>query len=504
MSLSSPKRRTRRAPLRTVGLRIRKLRRAHGIGQLALIEPEFTKKYLRAIEKCSLIPSMKVIELFANRMGVPIAQLLRTNVPHHMGSGITNEKDLGAFEEDLNFQLNYIKMLVKEYRLEEALTCVGWAEAYVASAGTLASRISPRLLHRVPLLKGMAYLQSYNAAAALPELKKALALIGEADEEKAAAVHNLLGAAYYLMEKPELAVQEHLISVRAIHSGAVKDLHQRLSININLANSYRALGDLKQALAVYRDILPLFQDVNDPIRKADTYYGVAKAYWDAGDTSSAVLWYSRARELYQDNNRPTQFATINLNLAELLIEIGREENVEDLLKEASDILQTPENEADELLQNHLYRVLALWSFKHGQLDQAEKYIGMSLEYGRKVSVEADAACSAMAASYEGTDKPILPGSACYPIHGYVESLRIAARIAEARGMQSLADERFEIALEWAEKTGAKDTIHAINMIYAKSKEQRGSELDAMEYYKAAAQANQAMNRKSSGPAILVG
>ncbi|MEO5950965.1 MAG: tetratricopeptide repeat protein [Chloroflexia bacterium] len=447
---------------------------------------------------------MKVIELFANRIGVPIAQLLRTNVPHQMSSGITNEKDLGAFEEDLNFQLNYIKMLVKEYRLEEALTCVGWAEAYVASAGAFASKISPRLLHRVPLLKGMAYLQSFNPNAALPELKKSLTLIGEADEEKAAAVHNLLGAAYYLLERPELAVQEHLVSMRAIHSGAVRDLNQHFSIHVNLANAYRALGDLKQALAVYRDVLPLFQDIHDPIRKADTYHGLAKAYGDAGDTSSAVLWYSRAREIYQEHNRPVQLATIDLNLAELMIEVGREENVEDLLKEASDILQTPEHETEDLLQNHLYRVLALWSHKHGQLEQAEKYVHTSLEYGRKASMEADEACSAVAASYSGTDKPILPGSACYPIHGYVETLRIAAMIAETRGLLSVADERFETALKWAAKTGANDTIHAINMCYAESKQQRGSDLDAMEYYKAAAQANHAMNRKSTGPAILVG
>jgi tetratricopeptide (TPR) repeat protein len=474
------------------------------MGQLALIRPEFTKKYLRAIEKCSLVPSMKVIELFAARIGVPVAQLLRTNVPHNMGSGLSSEKDLGAFEEDLNYQLNYITSLIKSGNLEEALTCIGWAETYVASAGPLTAKVSPGLVHRVPLLKGMAHLQSNNPGAALPERKKALALLGDAGEEKSAAVHDMLGAAYYLLERPEQAVQEHLISMRAVHNGSMSDPDQRSAVYFNLANAYVMLGDSRQALATYKEALPLLQDLDNPERKADTYNGMGKVYWDLGDISNSILSYSRARELYEEIGKPLRVAEVDLDMAELLIQAGRDENVEAMLKEASGIIGAPEHASDDLVQSNLHRTLALWAFKQGQLEQAEAYALISLDHGRKASTKADAACSAKSASYEGTEKKIMPGSACYPIRCYVEALQLAARIAEAQGLQPVADERLRTALKWAEKTGSTDTIHTVNMVFAESMEQRGSDLDAMEYYKAAAQANQSMNRKSTGPAVLVG
>lgn len=504
MTLSSPRRRTRRAPLRTVGLRIRKLRRAHGMGQLALIQPEFTKKYLRAIEKCSLIPSMKVIELFASRLGIPITQLLRTSVPHHMGSGITNEKDLGAFEEDLNYQLNYIKTLVKEHKLDEAMTCVNWAEAYVASASALASKISRKLVYRLPLLKGMIYNESYKPGLAIPELKKALDLLGEDDEEKAAIAHNLLGSAYYLMERPELAVQEYLIALRAVNSGAMRDLSIRASILGNVANAYAVLGDSKQALAMYKEVLPLFQDLTDLEHKGHAYNGLGKTYWDLGDFDNAALNYSRAREIYEENSSMLRVADVDLCLSDMLMSIGRDDNVESLLKEASEILATPEHKGNDMYQSMLHRMLAIWSMKHGKLEEAESYIRTSLDHGLAASQEAEKACAAVSHGYEGTDKKLMPESACYPIRTYVEALQVAAKISEKQGLLPAADERFRDALHWAEKTGAKDTIHTVNMVYAESMEQRGSDLDAMEFYKAAAQANHALNRKGSGPAVLVG
>ena len=508
MSSSKPKRRTRRAPIRTVGLRIRKLRRARGMSPLALAQPEFTKRYLRAVERCSIIPSLRVIELFARKLDVSVPQILRANVAQHTGSGLTSERDLGALQEDLNYQLNYAKMLIKDAnqskgKLEEALEGIRLADAYVASAGPHASKLPAQLLYRIPQLRGLAYVQSHNPGAALPELKRALALI-EGDEEKAATVRNLLGAAYYLQERPDLAIKEHLICLRAVQTDVLRDLSSRFSIYRNLANDYWALGDAKQALATYKLALPILQDLNDPARKAGIFEGMGMVYREMNDLVSAILWTSRAREIYQEVGNSQLVAHASLNLAELMVLDQRFGEAEPLLTEVAEITEGAENPPEALFVSQFNRVRALSALSQRRLDKAAEFIQISLELGEKLSREAADECAVVANSYEGTDKKAYPGSACYPIRSYVEALHVAADIAEARGDHAAADETYAKALEWASKTGSPETVHNISLEYARRMEERGALQSAMEYYKAAAEANLPLKRKHVDRAAFVG
>jgi tetratricopeptide (TPR) repeat protein len=504
MTSSQPRRRrTRRAPIRTVGLRIRKLRRARGLRPLDLAQPEFTKRYLRAVERCNIIPSLKVIELFAQRLEVPVPQLLRANVSQHMGSGLTSENDLGALQEDLNYQLNYAKMLIKDGKLEEALECIRQAEVYVTSAGPHAAKLPPRLLYRLPMLKGMAYVQGHNPDAALPELQRALSLV-EADEEKAATVHNLLGVAYYLQERPELAIKEHLVCLRAVQNDVLRDLSSRFSVYRNLANDYWALGDARQALAIYKLALPLLQDLNDPIRKAAVFSAMGITYSELNDNVSAILWSSRARELYLEHMDTIDAAEEALNLAELLIKERRFDEVEPLLREASDTLSNPQNTPNELLLSQLNRMFAQLALNRGLLDKANEYIQVSLDFGEKVALRAVDLCARVNGSFEETDRKVQPGSACYPIRSYVETLHLSAKIAEMQGHVEVADEMFASAMEWARKTGSQETIHTITLGYGQAMEERGAHGHAMVYYKAAAQANLPLKRKHADRSGLVG
>ncbi len=503
MTMPHPKRRTRRAPVRTVGLRIRKLRRARGMGPLALAGPEFTKRYLRAVERCNLIPSLRVLELFAHRLDVPVQQILRANSAQYTSSGLTSDTELGALHEDLNYQLNYAKMLIKDGKLEEALDSIRLAQTYLESARPHNAKLPPHLLYRIPMLRGMTYLQSYKPDTALPELDKALVFV-QGDEEKAATVHNLIGVAYYLKERPELAIREHLIAFHAVQNNVVRDLSSRFSIYRNLANDYVTLGDTKQAVATYKLALPILQDLNDPARKAAIFSGLGIAYADINDTVNAILWSSRALEIYTETGLHLKAAEVSLNLAELLVSEQRFDEAEPFLREAHAILADPRQEGNNLLLCQLNRVRALSALYQGQIGAADEHIQASLTFGKEAAVEASDACAIVAGSYRGTDKKIRPGSACYPIRAYVESLHLAAKIAEIRGNLPTADEMFGRALEWAEKTGSHETIRTITLGYGSTMEMRGALEPAMVYYKAAAQANQPLKRKNAGPAVLVG
>jgi tetratricopeptide (TPR) repeat protein len=503
MSMSHPRRRIRRAPIRTIGLRIRKLRRAKGMNQFTLIGPEFTKRYLRAVERCNLIPSLPVIELFANRLDVPVANLLRANIANHSGAGPVTEKEIGVLQEDLNYQFVYAKMLIKEGKLMEAHESLQRTENYIASIGALAQKIPPTLLFRLPCLKGTAHLQAFNPAPALPELEKALAMV-EADEEKAAIVRNYLGVAYYLQERPSLAIKEHLLCLRAVQSDVVKDLSYRFSIYRNLANDYWTLGDAKQALAFYKLALPLLNDLNDPSRKAAIFSGMGIAYWELGDKVSAILWNNRAKELYAELGDRNMVAEIALAMAEYLVLEHRYADAEVFLKEASSQLLDPAGESSDLLLCAMYKIMGMSALAQGKLTDAEEYAELGMKYGYKAATDTAAACAVIAELPESADRKIRPGSACYPVKAYAEVLHLAARIAESQAQYAAADARYSEALEWVQKTGSHEVFHVISLSYAETMEKRGSHGDAMAYYKAAAQANLASSRRRSGQTTLVG
>jgi tetratricopeptide (TPR) repeat protein len=177
---------------------------------------------------------------------------------------------------------------------------------------------------------------------------------------------------------------------------------------------------------------------------------------------------------------------------------------EPLLREIADMVEGFENPPEELFTSQLHRVQAMSALSQGRLDEAEEYIQISLGIGERLSRESARACQDVASAYEGTERKIQPGSMCYPIRSYVDALRVAADIADARGNQDAAEGFLKTALEWAAKTGSQETVYNISLGYARKMEEKGDLEPAMEYYKAAAAANLPLKRKQVGRASFVG
>ncbi len=232
-------------------------------------------------------PSLKALEFFAERLNVPASELLSARA-HGKDS---SEAELQAVEEDLNYQLNYVKMLIRTNQIDDALQLLDEAMRGVQPYW---DKLLPSVQYLIPFVRGRAYLQLSDSVGARPYLEEALRLAKD-DEDALARVHNLLGVIFYEQEQPHLALEHHLKCLPAVRD-TVKDLNIRASVYRNLANDYWAIKEPSQAIGFYKETLIVLEDLNDLPSQAGVFWGMAMAYKTQHDWEYAKLYATRARD----------------------------------------------------------------------------------------------------------------------------------------------------------------------------------------------------------------
>ena len=457
------------SPVVTLGERLRKARKERGLTQAALAEPEFSKGYVSAIERGAVRPSLKALDIFARRLGVPRTDLLKATP-----EGLI-EPELEALQEDLQYVFNYTRMLIHQNQPEQALQLIADAER---RASLFMDRLPAGVRYNIPLLRGLAYMQQARPDLAKPELEAALAAASP-DEEAIATARNLLGVVCYHLEQPQLALEHHLQALRAVHSGVVKDPGLKLSIYRNLAGDYWALNDLTRAINVYREAEAILQDFNDARRQANLLWELATAYRAEGSWHRARLYASRALHIYEATEDRAKAASINMNLAGFLLGEHKYDEAQKLLEQAEQRLS---GTGDYVLLSVLYQYYAELTRSRGQLDRAAEYVTRSIS----LSEEAIRQAAGQQGEQEQAAGPLNQPHA-EALRAHAEALRTAALVEESRGNREAADRLFQQAIDLINRTGFEDSIYAITFSYADVLKTRGEFEKAVEYYRIAAQ-----------------
>lgn len=446
-----------------VGEHIKKIRRERGLTQEALAGPEFTKGYISALERGAVRPSLKALEIFARRLEIPIADFLSAWQQLH------DAPNIEALQEDILYQCNYAKMLLRTGQTEEAMQLIAGIDSQVQP---YVDKLPSGVKYLVPFLRGRAYLEQ-SPKLARPELEAALE-IAAGDEEATARVRNLLGVVLFALELPYFALEQHLQCLEAVQSRAVKDPNFKLSVYRNLANDYWALNDPARVIGIYREALPLLKDLDDMEEQARVFWGMAMAYRMSDDWPQAKLYATRALHIYEAADNRSEAASICLNIAELFFDEERYEEAGELLKRAEHYLEGTGNKA---VMSYLYRDYADLERRQGRYEEA-------LGYARK-------SVSLAEASYKSAQDADDPGASSTfrqaPARTLAEALGIEALIEERRANTEVADRIFSRALALLEPAGFEETRDALNFSYAEVLKARGDFEKAVEYYRAAAQ-----------------
>jgi len=452
-----------KSTLAMVGQRIRELRRGKGLTQEELAGREFTKGYVSALERGAVRPSFKALEVFARRLEVPIAYFLDTS------RQLSAEPDLAAVQEDLVYQADYAKMLIRAGQVEEALQLIAEIEQ---SALPYQSSLPAEVAYLAQFLRGRAYLQELAPELARPHLETALQ-IAMGSPEAVARVRNLLGVVYFELSQPHLALEQHLLCLQSIKSHEVNDLNFRVSVYGNLANNYWALNEPHHAIGIYKEVLPVLDDLNDMQHQARVYWGMAMAYREIKDWPHSRLYSTRALHIYEASDNLAESASICLNLAGTMIDDQRFDEATELLQRAEQLLAGTGNKA---VESYLHRDYANLARRQGRYEEAKQRAMRGVEL-------ASSYYEAVRSGKEQTGDLFWQD----PLRVYAEALQMEALVEESQGNAKAADALFEQTFALLEPAGFEETRHTIILSYAKVLQERREFEKAVEYYRRAAE-----------------
>ncbi len=456
-----------------IGARIRDLRQQKGLTQEELAAPEFTTGYVSALERNLFQPSVKALEVLARRLGVPITEFVA--VSHHPLQSLharqadepgaeLDPEALQAIQEDLVYQANYAKLLMRTGQVKEALDFIADLEV---NAEPYRSYLPASVAYLVPFLRGRAYLQMLAPDQARPELEAALEIAG-AEPEACARVRNLLGVVYFELSQPHLALEQHSLCLKSIKAHEINDLNFRVSAYGNLANDYWALNEPRLAIGVYKEILPVLEDLDNMQYQAHVYWGMASAYNLSQDRPRARLYATKALQIYEAGDNRAEAASICLSLAESLTHDRRFDQAADMLERAGRLLSGTGNQA---ISSCLHRDYADLARVQGQYEKAAEHARQSVQL-------AQAYYEATRSGQGQSGDPFWQD----PTRVYAQALEMEGLVEEDCGNREAADRLFEQALNLIGPAGFEETRYAVNLSYAKVLQARGEFEKAVAYY----------------------
>lgn len=418
--------------------------------------PEFSKRFVLAVERGTLQPSALTLEWFAGRLGV--------SLPESLGVRATPSGPIALLEEDLAYQIVHARRERDNGRAAVSLAVLQAAECMYADRWP---EFQAYTRYRLYYGRAVSHSRQGSQACALADLDRASLLTAYFDGGAQAAeqVRNARGGVLYQQELFGSALEQHLLCRRAIEQGVVQDWNLKLLIFSNLANDYLALNEIEGAIATYKEALAVLDEVSNQERQAAIYWGLSLAHKTQQDLFRAKLYARKALDLYEAHSNPADLALMRVNMAELHIEWGEGAEAEQLLDAAIGFGEVS-GHVNVLSQAYEHKAhLALY---RGALDQAAEWAAQSVRY--IAAAQVDGAADTVPAHMQRT---------------YIRSLRVAGLVAERQGDPAQADTWFHQAVAVARLMEPSEVADELYTTYADILSARGAHPAAVNYLRAA-------------------
>jgi transcriptional regulator with XRE-family HTH domain len=446
----------RTTPLTVLGARLRAARKARGMTQDQVAQPEFTKSYVSAVERGTARPSLKALKLMAQRLDLPLNELLALPVE-------TSAPDLPALATEVDQALNESAVLLYQ---QQAATVLDRLAALEAAQQETLPQLVWTFTYRLHLLRGKAYLCQRQASSAREAAQTALALADEHGAPEATVVaRDLLGQSFQLEGAIRAALEQHEQCLRAIHTGEVHDPHLRLRIYEHLIAEYQTLHQPDQVEAILREAQDLL-NARAILPGLAALYAAGAQATEEGNPEQARRYITQALSTSAIAETFNSGATLQITRAGHLIDQRQYAEAEALLVQAGRRLA---------VIGHAYLPLQLAAqqtrleIARGNLDRAAAL------------AQAGIAAGEQTLSDQATADPALQTAVRAVV---IRLLQLAGTLAEQRGRSQEADRFFEQAIGLLD-AGVGPLGAEVEANYAELLLARGDHVGATRHYQAA-------------------
>lgn len=438
----------RETPTVRLGQRLRRARLARNLTQGEVAKNQFSVSYVSAVERGQIRPSLGALEKLAERLQVPVTDLLGdTDLESRLiAPSETREAGYDRFRDDIDTRVREAQVLGFRGETEDAINIL----QRVANQ-SLSSRESAMVhwqLARAFAAAGRAEEARREAAVALPFAERLN------DRMLVERIRAQLADAYAQMGNNALALDTYRACLRAIDDISTTDPAFEMALLVSLGNEFARGDDLDAAIECYDKAAALTEVVADPERMAGTYWTLSQTYSGGtrGDPAQARAYAYRALAAYeQAENRRLIGHTFN-RMGRVYAESGRVEEALTQLRAAHDLAVA----------------------QHDARGIAEAQRGLAQVYLREQRME-EAAQAAQAA--------LERAEAAADARQRAESLLVLAQVREQSGDSSAAEDHFSQALELLREAEAADRLSEAYAQFSEFLERRGESKRAYDMLK---------------------
>lgn len=428
----------------SVGAKIRAARQAKKYTQSQLALPDFSVSYISAIERGQIHPSLRALEILAQRLGLSSAELIHAHAHTETTLGISMNN---AHDDSTVLELELLEAHI--YILQGAA-----AKAVTQLTRLAANKLPGSFLIQHHYLLAWAYLLTSQWQACMNILAQAELVSNEKnDSTNSLRIHNLMGIAYAAIGDYSRALQTHQHCLTLIGSMKPQDPFFLCQLYYQLGQHYTHLNESGLALEAFQQALAIIARLSSQEHLQTSYWDLALQYSAAAEYQPASISFYKCMELQHQRVPLTLKSELYHYLGRALIK-SDQEKAQAFLESA---LQQHDNKLDTLTQASILTNLAEWHLLNHQTSKAEQYAEQAFELAQSSG-----------ATLIASDAQIIWG-----------------RIDYAQAKYEKGDQHFTMGLAMLEKLHMLAEQSNSSALYAQLLDEHGKTKEALKYYKQA-------------------
>ncbi len=337
-----------------VGARLREVRKAKKLTQSQLAGEDFSVSYISAIERGQIHPSLRALEIFAQRLGLSSKELILGSSGGESPSRVTlAEND----EVEGDWQLLVAHVLILQDEIPQAIQSL---------QQLLLKPISNAQRVRVFYLLALAYSRINQWQESDHLLSEATRLMKDTTTQLALQMQLLQGIIHTHIHTHRQGLEIHQQCREMIDAEAHPDIFLKAEVYAQLGHDMLHLERNEEARDLFTTALQLIESLT-PFELAATYYELSKERLETNEPIQAAMYAYKSLRLTATLAQQARYAELHHMLGHALLQGPRDQALT-YLTDAS-----AERPGDTLVQVSVYAHLAILEIGENNVTVAKSH-----------------------------------------------------------------------------------------------------------------------------------
>ncbi len=433
----------------TVGAKLRAARLARKLTQGQLARPDFSVSYVSAIERGQIHPSLRALEIFAQRLGISSSDLLSKQAIQNTGGFSGNDGSMQT-KEEVEVQFIIAKLLIHKGAAEQAITQL---------RNFPPDTLIPEQSIQQRFLLGWAYHRLALFQESESELAEALRLANKLNDFWVVQILDLLGVVHFSMHDDALGLEYQQRCLDWLEKN--RQLHDTFfiaQVDTNMGLHYSHLDRVDEAIQLFRHALTITEKLTTSDQLGSMYWNTSRYFAEINNYSYAMLYGYKSLQLHLQNYCHSLKRDIYHYLGQVMLQ-GDQQSA---LVYLENLLQDAPVKQDQLALASVTTNIADLQFRQGKVAKAYKQAQRAYELAKPYGDGIIAA----------------------------NTLIVLGQITYAKKDYEEGDTHFVAGVEMLERLDTREELANQSALYAQLLEGRGMTKEAIKYYKKAFESNQ--------------